>query len=138
MPPVASLPVSENRKRPVLPARRWGFASTKTAASFAGPALSVVISGTFADGTFAGYRYEDVAVPRMHLDLSTPSGLRVGDPISTLNQVYASYQVDYLSSQDTDVFRLSDVDGLLLWGPVSSIEDSGRVEGIYAPDACSS
>jgi hypothetical protein len=100
--------------------------------------LSVVISGTFADGTFAGYRYEDVAVPRMHLDLSTPSGLRVGDPISTLNQIYASYQIDYLSSQDTDVFRLSDADGLLLWGPVSSIEDSGRVEGIYAPDACSS
>ena len=35
------------------------------------------------------------------------------------------------------LFRLSQADDLLLWGPVSSIEDSGRVEGIYAPDACS-
>jgi hypothetical protein len=99
--------------------------------------LTVVISGTIADGTFSGYRYEDEAIPTMHLDLATPSGLRVGDPISTLNQIYASYQIDYLSSAGTDTFRLSDADGLLLWGPVSSAEDSGRVEGIFAPDACS-
>ncbi len=99
--------------------------------------LTVVISGGFADGTFAGYRYEDETVPRMHLDLATPSGLRVGDPISTLNQIYSSYQIDYVSSEGTGLFRLSQADDLLLWGPVSSIEDSGRVEGIYAPDACS-
>ncbi len=99
--------------------------------------LTVTVAGTFADGVFSGYRYEDETVPRMHLDLATPSGLRVGDPISTLNQIYASYQIDYLSSEGTSLFRLSDADGLLLWGPVSSIEDSGRVEGIYAPDACS-
>ncbi len=100
--------------------------------------LTVVVSGTFADGTIAGYRYEDETVPTMHLDLATPSGLRVGDPVSMLNRLYASYQIDYVSSEGTDLFRLSDADGLLLWGPVSSIEDSGRVEGIYAPDVCSS
>ncbi len=99
--------------------------------------LTVVITGTFADGTFTGYRYEAEAVPTMHLDLATPSGLRVGDPISTLNQIYSSYQIDYVSSEGTGLFRLSHADDLLLWGPVSSIEDSGRVEGIYAPDACS-
>jgi hypothetical protein len=98
--------------------------------------LTVVVSGTFADGTFAGYRYEDETVPTMHLDLATPSGLRVGDPVSMLNRLYASYQIDYVSSEGTDLFRLSDADGLLLWGPVSSTEDSGRVEGIYAPDVC--
>ena len=100
--------------------------------------LTIAITGTFVDGTFSGYRYEDEAVPTMHLDLATPSGLRIGDPISTLNQIYSSYQIDYLSSGGTDLFRLSDADGPLLWGPVSSIEDSGRVEGIYAPTACSS
>lgn len=100
--------------------------------------LTVVVSGTFEDGTFAGYRYEDEAVPTIHLDLSTPSGLRVGDPVSVLNEVYSSYQINYLSSQGTNIFQLSDADGLLLWGPVSSTEDSGRVEGIYAPDMCSS
>ncbi|MEA3503098.1 MAG: hypothetical protein U9R47_10015, partial [Actinomycetota bacterium] len=100
--------------------------------------LTITVTGTFANGTFSGYRYEDEAVPTMHLDLATPSGLRIGDPISTLNQIYSSYQIDYLSSGGTDLFRLSDADGPLLWGPVSSIEDSGRVEGIYAPTACSS
>lgn len=100
--------------------------------------LTVAVTGTFADGTFTGYRYEDVAIPTMHLDLATPSGLRIGDTVSTLNQIYSSYQIDYLSSGGTDLFRLSDADGTLLWGPVSSIEDSGRVDGIYAPIACSS
>ncbi len=99
--------------------------------------LTVAVSGTFADGVFAGYRYEDEAVPTMHLDLATPSGLRVGDTVSTLNRIYSSYQIDYVSSGGTNLFRLSDGEGLLLWGPVSSIEDSGRVEGIYAPDVCS-
>jgi len=100
--------------------------------------LTVVVSGTLEDGTFVGYRYEEEAVPIMHLDFATPSGLRLGDPISALNEIYSSYQIDYVSDGGTDLFQLSDADGLLLWGPVSSIEDSGRVEGIHAPDACGS
>jgi len=99
--------------------------------------LTAIVSGTFDDGTFVGYRYDAVSVPTMQLDLSTPSGLRVGDSVARLNQIYASYQIDYVSTAGTDMFRLSDGDGVLLWGPVTSIEDSGRVEGIYAPDACS-
>ena len=100
--------------------------------------LTIVVTGTLADGVFAGYRFEEQGVPTMHLDLATPSGLRIGDPLSSLNEVYAAYQIDYVSDGGTDLFRLSDEEGLLLWGPVSSIEDSGRVEGIYSPDACSS
>ena len=100
--------------------------------------LTIVVTGTLADGLFAGYRFEEQAVPTMHLDLATPSGLRVGDPLSSLNEVYAAYQIDYISDGGTDLFRLSDEEGLLLWGPVSSIEDSGRVEGIHSPDVCSS
>ena len=100
--------------------------------------LTVVVSGTLEDGVFAGYRFEEQAVPTMHLDLATPSGLRVGDPVSALNEIYAAYKIDYVSDGGTDLFGLSDEQGLLLWGPVSSIEDSGRVEGIHSPDACSS
>jgi hypothetical protein len=100
--------------------------------------LTVVVSGTLEDGNFVGYRYEEEAVPIMHLDFATPSGLRLGDPVSALNEIYSAYQIDYVSDGGTDLFQLSDADGLLLWGPVSSIEDSGRVEGIHAPDACGS
>ena len=100
--------------------------------------LTVVVSGTLQDGVFAGYRFEEQAVPTMHLDLATPSGIRVGDPLTALNEVYAAYHIDYVSDGGASLFRLSDEEGLLLWGPVSSIEDSGRIEGIYSPDACSS
>jgi hypothetical protein len=100
--------------------------------------LTVVVSGTLQEGVFAGYRFEEQAVPTMHLDLATPSGIRVGDPLSALNEVYAAYQIDYVSDGGTNLFGLSDEEGLLLWGPVSSIEDTGRVEGINSPDACTS
>jgi len=98
--------------------------------------LTAIISGTLADGTFVGYRYDQVTTPTMQLDLATPSGLRVGDTVARLNEIYAAYQIDYLSTAGTDVFRLSDNGGLLLWGPVSSPEPTGVVEGIYAPNAC--
>ncbi len=100
--------------------------------------LTTVVSGTLEDGTFVGYRYIEEAVPIMHLDFATPSGLRLGDPVSALNEIYSSYRVDYVSDGGSALFQLSDADGLLLWGPVSSIEDSGRVEGIHSPDACTS
>ena len=100
--------------------------------------LTAVVSGTLEDGTFVGYRYIEEAVPVVRLDFATPSGLRLGDPVSALNEIYSSYQIDYVSAGGTDLFQLSDADGLLLWGPVSSIEDSGRVVGIHAPDACGS
>jgi len=99
--------------------------------------LTAVVSGSLSDGTFVGYRYDGIPVPTMQLDLSTPSGLRIGDSVARLNEIYTSYQIDYLSAAGTDLFRLSDTDGLLLWGPVTSVEDSGRVEGVYAPDTCS-
>ena len=100
--------------------------------------LTAVVSGTLEDGLFAGYRYTEPAVPTMHLDFSTPSGLRIGDSVASLNEVYSSYQVEYGTDGGTSVFRLSDADGLLLWGPLSSIEPEGRVEGIHSPDPCSS
>ncbi|MEN8234831.1 MAG: hypothetical protein ABFR89_07895 [Actinomycetota bacterium] len=100
--------------------------------------FTAVVSGLFDGGTFAGYRFDEQAVPTFHLDLATPSGVRLGDTVSFLNKTYASYQIDYVTAGGTDVFHLSDADGLLLWGPVSSTEDSGRIEGIYSPDSCSS
>ena len=100
--------------------------------------LTTIVSGTLQDGTFAGYRYTEQSVPTMHLDLSTPSGLRLGDTVASLNEIYSSYQIDYVTDGGVNVFRLSDADGLLLWGPLSSIEPTGRVDGIHSPDACTS
>ena len=100
--------------------------------------LTAIISGTLADGTFVGYRYEEPTVPTGHLDLATPSGIRLGDAVSTLTEVYAHYSISYESTGDAATFSLSDGELLLLWGPVSSIEATGRVEGIFSPPSCES
>lgn len=100
--------------------------------------LFAVFSGTPEDGTFVSYRY---AVPdgpaTQHIDLQTASGLRVGDSIADLESTYAAYSLSYDVIDGRDFFSLSDAEGLLLWGPVSSVEPTGRVEGIFSPDACS-
>lgn len=100
--------------------------------------LTAVVSGTIADGTFVGYRYQEPAVPTRQLDLATPSGIRLGDAIATLNEVYASYAITYESIGEASTFSLFDGDELLLWGPVSSAVDTGRVEGIFSPPSCES
>lgn len=100
--------------------------------------FTAVVSGLFDDGTFAGYRFDEQAVPTYHLGLATPSGIRLGDSVATLESTYAAYQIDYTTIGGTEVFLLSDADGLLLWGPVTSSEESGRVDGIYSPDSCQS
>jgi hypothetical protein len=101
-------------------------------------ALSAIVSGTLAEGTFVGYRYEEPAVPTGHIDIATPSGIHIGDDIATLNEVYASYAILYETFGEESTFRLFEGDELLLWGPISSSEDSGRVEGIYSPPWCGS
>jgi hypothetical protein len=100
--------------------------------------FTAIVSGRFDDGVFVGYRFAEQAIPTYHLDLATPSGIRLGDTVADLNTTYAAYQIDYVTTDGTTVFRLSDADGLLLWGPVSSTEDSGRIEGIFSPDSCAS
>ena len=98
--------------------------------------LTAIVSGTLQGGTFVGYRYQDPTVPTSHLDLATPSGIRLGDAITTLNEVYATYTISYESIGENATFSLSDGEELLLWGPVTSIEGFGRVQGIFSPPSC--
>ncbi len=98
--------------------------------------LTAIVSGTLEGGTFVGYRYQEPTVPTSHLNLATPSGIRLGDAITTLNEVYATYAISYEAIGERATFSLSDGEDLLLWGPVSSIEATGRVEGIFSPPSC--
>lgn len=99
--------------------------------------LSVIVSGTLQDGTFVAYRFHEPAVPVSHLDLATPSGIHLGDTIDRLNEVYASYDISYETDAAGSTFTLADGDELLLWGPVSSTDGGGQVEGIFSPPPCS-
>lgn len=97
-------------------------------------------------GLFVGYRtdltYGGVADAPTTL-LSTFSGLRLGDSIERLEEIYSSdaLRIDYSVDDDlTERFALVRVadERLLLSGPISGTAPSERVLGIYAPDACTS
>jgi len=98
--------------------------------------LTVIVLGTVADGTFVGYRYQEPPVPTSLINLATPSGIRLGDDVATLNETYASFTITYETVAGATTFRLFEDAELLLWGPVSSTDDNGRIEGIYSPAAC--
>ncbi len=98
--------------------------------------LTVIVSGTIQDGSFVGYQYQEPTVPTSHIDLATPSGIRLGDDIATLNEVYGRYTLSYETVSGKSTFHLSEDGELLLWGPISSPEENGRVQGIYSPPSC--
>ena len=98
--------------------------------------LNAIVLGTLDDGVFVGYQYREPTVPTRAIDLATPSGIRLGDDIATLNEVYGRYTLNYETTSGKSTFQLSRDGELLLWGPISSSEDNGRVEGIYSPASC--
>ena len=98
--------------------------------------LTVIVLGSVTDGTFVGYRYQEPSVPTSLINLATPSGIRLGDDVATLNETYASFTITYETVAGATTFRLFEDAELLLWGPVSSTDDNGRIEGIYSPAAC--
>ena len=106
-----------------------------------GPFIAIVIVAEDGTETFVGYRldfsYGDLNSPAT--DLATLSGVRAGDPVLRLEQVYEAFDLRYEVMADLgNTFQLYSRNSgeLLLWGPVTSSESNGIVLGIYAPDAC--
>jgi len=100
--------------------------------------LLVLFDGYTPNAEFVGYAYETDGTGEPDPMLETLSGLRLGDTVETLQKTYASYTVSFEVIEGRDYFRLSDGGELLLWGPVTSSEAQGTIEGIYSPDACPS
>jgi hypothetical protein len=93
----------------------------------------------YADGaTFIAYRFETAGQGTPEPELETLSGIRLGDTVEALQSTYGSYTVSFEVIDGKDHFRLLDGGELLLWGPVTSTEAQGTVEGIYSPDPCPS
>ena len=97
-----------------------------------------IFDGYDSDATFIAYRYESDGGAEPEPTLETLSGVRLGDTVETLTNTYAAYTVSFEVINGKDHFRLSDDGELLLWGPLSSTEPQGIVEGIYSPDPCPS
>lgn len=106
-----------------------------------GPLVAVVVIDPDGTEIFGGYRldlqYGDI-LSSGATDLATVSGLKAGDSVLTLEDIYSNFQIAYVVVPGLDTtFQLTGSSGsLLLWGPVTSEADDGTVLGIYAPDAC--
>lgn len=98
--------------------------------------LRAIFDGYADDAIFIGYRYENTEDQPSDPILETLSGVRLGDTVAVLQSTYGSYTVSFEIIDGKDHFRLLDGGELLLWGPVSSTDPDGTVEGIYSPDPC--
>jgi hypothetical protein len=90
---------------------------------------------------YNGYRQDAIfgGLDHVAIDLETLSGLKVGDTVGDLHDIYSSQVVTFATDpQLGTVFELSSsqTGELLLWGPVQGENDEDPVLGIYAPDVC--
>lgn len=106
-----------------------------------GPFVAVVVVDEDGTDTFGGYRLDFSYGDINHeaTDLETLSGLKAGQSVVALEDIYDNFSVTYEVVPDlgtTFQLRSSNTGNLLLWGPVTSDDSNGIVLGIYAPDAC--
>jgi len=99
--------------------------------------LTAVFTGDVDDAVLVAYRLDE-GDTHPASDLATLSGLNLGATVEDLRSVYAGFDVSVDDESGSPRFVVvRGADGVtLLWGPVSSIEDDGIVEGIYSPEPC--
>jgi hypothetical protein len=104
---------------------------------------AIVVVDPNGDETFAGYRLDLNYVENLDevptVEMNTLSGLRLGESVFNLEQVYSAFDLSYEVVEGfgmTFQLRSANTSNLLLWGPVTSDQSEGTVLGIYAPDAC--
>lgn len=102
---------------------------------------AAIVTKLGGEEIFNGYRQDlnfgDLTDPASGLE--TLSGLRVGDTVEVLQEVYKSRKVSFAVDPKLGNIYLveSSASGiLLLWGPVQGEDPTDRIVGIYAPDVC--
>ena len=106
-----------------------------------GPLVMIVIVDDDRTQTLGGYRldlsYGGFNSPTA--DLQTLSGLQLGNSVAQLERIYDGFDIEYLAHPELEnIFELrsANTGNLLLWGPISSADESGFIRGIYSQDAC--
>ncbi|MEN8238694.1 MAG: hypothetical protein ABFR53_05780, partial [Actinomycetota bacterium] len=98
--------------------------------------LTAIFDGFDSSSVFVSYRYEEPQGTDEELGLKTLSGIAIGDTVEDLINTYTQFTISFEILDSKDHFRLSDGEELLLWGPVSSVDPAGVIEGLYSPTAC--
>jgi hypothetical protein len=86
----------------------------------------------------AGYRLDETGTDHPTQSITSRSGLQLGHTLEIVSGIYLQSGLAVEAIDGTPHFLLlrSTDDSTLLWGPVTSTEQSGTVEGIYSPQAC--
>jgi len=98
--------------------------------------LTAIFDGFESSSVFVSYRYDEPEGTDPELGLETLSGIAIGDTVDDLINTYTQFTIAFEIIDSKDYFRLSDGADLLLWGPVSSADPAGLIEGIYSPTPC--
>jgi hypothetical protein len=85
-----------------------------------------------------GYRLDDTGTDHPTQQLTSRSGLELGDTIERLDAIYlqSGLALEELDGTPTFMLLRSSDSTTLLWGPVSGLDTSDVVRGIYSPRAC--
>ncbi len=98
------------------------------------------LNAILADDVLVGYRLAEPEDGSLHptARLTTVSGARIGDSLDRLRDIYIDSNINTTEFEGGDGFILvrSDDARTLLWGPLTSTADSGRILGIYSPLPC--
>lgn len=98
--------------------------------------LRVIFDGYNDDAQFIAYRYGDRVGGSTGAALETLSGIGLGDTVETLTRTYENFTITFETIDGREYFLLEGSTELLLWGPVTSREPSGLIEGIFSPSPC--
>jgi hypothetical protein len=98
--------------------------------------LTAIFDGFDPSSVFVSYRYDEPQGTDPDLGLQTLSGIAIGDTVEDLINTYTQFTISFEIIDSKDFFRLSDGGDLLLWGPISSADPAGLIEGIYSPTIC--
>ncbi len=102
--------------------------------------LNIVTRGDASNHVFVSYRMDlrYGGISSSTRDMQTVSGLRVGQTVGELEDIYQEFAIEYPVHDVGLTFELraSPGDSLLLWGPVESNAPGSLVTGIYSPDSC--
>jgi hypothetical protein len=98
------------------------------------------LNAIFANDVLVAYRLAEPEDGSLHptARLTTVSGARIGDSLDTLRDIYIDSNINTAEFDSGDGFILvrSGDARTLLWGPLTSTADTGRVLGIYSPLPC--
>ncbi len=115
-----------------------GLCPDDTGTAYTWGALTAIFRVEGEREILVGYHLDETGTDHPTQAITTRSGLELGHTIEKLDAIYLQSGLALETIDGAPVFLLlrSTDDATLLWGPVSSTDQDGLVEGIYSPQAC--